>query len=231
MIELPLIFLAGVLGSGHCVGMCGGFALAIGGGTTSLSASLSRQMLYTLGRLFTYGSLGAIVACGGVRLSQLTATLVNVPAVLSLGAGVLLLYFGLRSAGVLKRAGLKRGGTSCLAGSLFGSFLSAPDGLSVFLAGLFTGFLPCGLLYGMLALAAATGSLTLGWATMVVFGLGTAPAMLLVGCGGPLLSLAARRKLNTLAAWSVVATGVVSLVRGFCFLSWGGSTGECPFCE
>lgn len=59
--ELSLIFLSGLLGSAHCIGMCGGFALSIGVGSKSWKNNLARQTVYTLGRAFTYAFLGALV--------------------------------------------------------------------------------------------------------------------------------------------------------------------------
>ena len=53
MIELPLVFLGGLLGSAHCVGMCGGFALTIGLGARDVAANVCRQLVYTAGRIFT----------------------------------------------------------------------------------------------------------------------------------------------------------------------------------
>ena len=58
MIELPMVFLGGLLGSAHCVGMCGGFALGIGLGTPSFAANVGRQVIYTTGRVFTYALPG-----------------------------------------------------------------------------------------------------------------------------------------------------------------------------
>ena len=58
MIELPLVLMSGLLGSAHCLGMCGGFALAIGGGATNVRSNLARQLVYTAGRVFTYMVFG-----------------------------------------------------------------------------------------------------------------------------------------------------------------------------
>src|SRR5690606_2384539 len=51
MIEWSLIFLGGLLGSAHCIGMCGGFAIAIGAGATRWSSNALRQVIYSLGRI------------------------------------------------------------------------------------------------------------------------------------------------------------------------------------
>ncbi len=77
-----------------------------------------------------------------------------------------------------------------------------------------TGLLPCGLVYGFLALACSTASLPRGAATMAAFGLGTVPLMVLTGTGASLVSMVTRRRLLRFAAWCVVLTGIVSLARG-----------------
>src|SRR3546814_14188584 len=52
--EYPLIFLAGIAGSWHCVGMCGGFACTLGYDAHGRPATLARQLVYNLGRVTTY---------------------------------------------------------------------------------------------------------------------------------------------------------------------------------
>ena len=97
--------------------------------------------------------------------------------------------------------------------------------------GLFTGLLPCGLLYGMLALATSTHSLPLGASTMIVFGLGTAPAMILAGLSGRIIGVATRRWLFAAAAWCLILTGLVSVARGVSFISINRPPAGCPMCQ
>ncbi|MCO6455537.1 MAG: sulfite exporter TauE/SafE family protein [Pirellulaceae bacterium] len=232
MLEWPLVFMAGLLGSSHCIGMCGGFALALGSSSPTLAANLSRQLVYTSGRVFTYSVLGTLAAFGGWRMAAAMPRLVNLPAVLAIVAGGFLVYQGLRSAGWLGRPA-KGSASGCLAGSIFSTFLTSPGWSNAFLAGMLTGLLPCGLLYGMLALAASTRNLWLGGAAMALFGLGTAPVMVLAGSGGSLLTLAGRRHLLRIAAWCVVLTGLISIARGCGFLTLEAALvdpSRCPFC-
>jgi hypothetical protein len=233
MTALPLIFIAGVLGSSHCIGMCGPFALTIGASATSWKANLAKQVLYTLGRVFTYSVLGALAGFGGLYLQRTVPALVNIAALLAVVAGLFLLYQGLLAARVIRRKTPNATGVPCLAGDFFGSFLKSPSLANVFLAGLFTGMLPCGLVYGFVALAASSGDMLLGAAIMGVFGLGTAPIMILTGCGGSLLSLATRKQLFRAAAWCVVLTGLVSIARGVGFVEIPGWTvaAGCPMCD
>lgn len=222
MIEWPLLVVAGLLGSAHCLGMCGPFALAIGTAAPAWRANLWRQCCYSAGRIFTYAVLGGGVAFCGLRLAVALAAWVNVPAVLAIAAGVLLIVQGLLAAGVLPKRAVAAA-AACPGATGFRALLTARGSTEVFLAGLFTGLLPCGLLYGMLALAASTHDVFHGLATMAAFGLGTVPAMAAAGLGGGLLGIAARRRLHALAAWCLVLTGAVSIARGAGFLAWPGS--------
>lgn len=233
MIELPLTFLAGLLGSSHCIGMCGPFALTIGSGATSIRANLVRQLLYSVGRIFTYATLGSIAGYGGQRIGQFAASMVNVPATLAIAAGLLLAYQGLKALGLLPGTSANPASAPCLGGTLLATFLTAPSRWSVFLAGLFTGLLPCGLVYALLALAASSESVVIGLLVMFTFGLGTVPVMVATGCGGSLLGLAARRHLYRLAGAAVLVSGLVSIARGAGFLHLAGwiEPAGCPLCR
>lgn len=231
MIEWPLLLASGMLGSAHCLGMCGPFALAIGAGQASPTANLRRQLAYSAGRIFTYAVLGAFAAFLGAEAAERVAGWTNLPALLAIGAGVLLAVQGLLAAGLLPKRGIA-GHAVCPGAAAFRSLLTSKGSLDVFLAGIFTGFLPCGLLYGMLALAASTQGVVSGLATMAIFGAGTVPAMVAAGVGGSLLGLAARRRLHAVAAWCLVLTGLVSIGRGAGYLSLTGEEpAGCPLCE
>src|SRR5262249_12002166 len=122
----------------------------------------------------------------------------------------------------------------CPARGVLSTFLTAPGWHNAFLAGLLTGFLPCGLVYAYVAFAASTGRLLHGTLAMVVFGLGTAPLMILTGTGASALSLAGRGRLLRAAAWCVVVTGALTLFRGLgATLAAFASREEpaCPWCE
>ncbi len=229
MTELPLVLIAGVLGSSHCLGMCGPFALALGADARGPASNLGRQLVYSIGRIFTYTTCGAVAGYGGHYLHEHVPALVNVAALLAVVAGALLLYQGLLAARVIRRRVPSNPHSLC-SGEFLRTFLQSPGWRNVFLAGLFTGMLPCGLVYGFLALAASSGDFLWGAAIMAVFGVGTVPVMVLAGCGGAMLSLTARKHLFRLAAWCVVLTGVVSIARGMGFLEVFGGSG-CPMCQ
>jgi sulfite exporter TauE/SafE len=232
MTELLMTFVGGALGSSHCLGMCGGFALALGAGASGWRVNLVRQLVYSVGRVFTYSAAGAIAGYGGLRLANGLPSTVPVQAILALVAGALLLFEGLRATGLLR---WRRGGAApgCLASRFFGPLLAGGSWMNVFLAGVFTGFLPCGLVYAFLALASTTQNMFDGAARMALFGLGTVPLMVVAGVGGAALGMAARRHVFRLAGLCVALSGAVSLVRGISFLGLlsGDAHGGCPFCH
>jgi len=191
MLELSLAaLLAGLVGSPHCLGMCGGFAVATGGRQRGGAAA------WSLGRLITYASLGAL---GGAAGSLLPGPGWTVNAV----AALLLLYFAMRLGGwnpklpsflpaeKITSAGARLLGRTGL-GARFGF-------------GALTGLLPCGLLYTALALPIASGEPLQGAVVMAAFWLGTVPALS--------FAAAALRRAAALRPWTrrAVAAGVFGL--------------------
>jgi sulfite exporter TauE/SafE len=234
MTELPLIFIGGLLGSSHCIGMCGPLALALGMPESRVTANLRRQLVFSVGRICTYGFAGALAAFAGLWLSQWSWLAVDVQAALAIVGGVALVLLGLTTAGILPRMGLDwLAPQSCSAAVWLKTLLTSPKLPSAFLAGVFTGFIPCGLVYAFLAMAAGTGDVVRGWLVMVTFGAGTVPLLVITGCGGSVLSITSRARVLRVAAWCVVITGVISIARGAAFIDSSQSSGSngCPFCR
>ena len=106
MVEYPLIFLAGVAGSWHCVGMCGGFACALGSDPRGRAATLVRQLTYNLGRVTTYCFIGGLV---GFLAAGLCASGAGAPPtsgaqrILALASGLLMVFIGLQFLGWFRR--------------------------------------------------------------------------------------------------------------------------------
>jgi sulfite exporter TauE/SafE len=214
MLELPLAFLAGILGSAHCIGMCGPFALAIGSATRRLPVNIVRQLCYSAGRLLTYATFGAAAGHAGQRLLRASWLVGNAQALLALGAGALLCYQGLLASGILGGRRAAPAAHFCVLGSMLSTFLAGPGWWYALVAGMLSGMLPCGLVYALLTLAASSGTIQAGLLIMASFGLGTMPVMIFTGCSVSLMTLSARRHLYRLAACSLMLAGVMSLVRG-----------------
>lgn len=221
MIALPLVFMGGLLGSAHCVGMCGGFALGIGLNSNGWRRNLSRQTAYSVGRLSTYTLLGFFSGFFGLWADRKWHHFLDVQATLSLIAGLVLVFQGLLHLGFLDFAFLRRFGTGplsgpvCLAARRFGSLLKLPGIWPVFIAGVFTGFMPCGLVYANLGLAAGSGSIAGGVLTMAAFGAGTFPLMILTGMGAGVASPKLRSRVMKIAAVCLFFTGCITLSRAY----------------
>jgi sulfite exporter TauE/SafE len=178
----------GLAGSAHCLGMCGGIAAAAGTRCRTDAtgpAALWSGLLFNVGRVMAYALLGGLV--GGLAGAALGSLPVRPLAiVLRALAGLLMLAMGLsllsgRDLLALERAG---GHVWQRLRPLAGRAWSLPGSLRPAALGLLWGFLPCGLVYSALALAATSGTAWSGSITMLAFGAGTLPAMLAVTLAG-----------------------------------------------
>jgi hypothetical protein len=183
MPEIWLAFSAGLAGSGHCLGMCGGIvtAMALSRRDSDAAGRFLFNLLYHAGRICTYTLLGLLVGLAAragmvdavkpyVRWLFLAANLF----VAAIGTFTLL---GVRALGISaldgSGRGFLKGQLSRLRGS--GSVLAALP------TGLLMGLLPCGVVYGVLIVAATSGSALRGGGMMLAFGCGTLPALLAYG--------------------------------------------------
>lgn len=215
MIEIWFAFLAGLAGSFHCIGMCGGIvaALSMTGGAGAFSSRLRSQICYNLGRIVTYTLLGSLAGAIGSSLNLLTIK--SVSAWFLIGANVFVIAVGLGSAlglSALNLASLEGRGARYFAAPLRRA-VSAGSPLAAFPLGLLLGFLPCGLVYAPLIAAAGSGSILMGAATMAALGLGTVPALLLFGTASSAVSVKIRSTMMRVAGCAVALMGAAGLWR------------------
>ena len=185
MLELSLAsaFLVGLLGGGHCAGMCGGIV-----GAVSLSLPGSRPRIgfllaYNLGRIASYGAAGLLAGAIGASSFFLDHVL-PVERVLYALASVMLILLGLYLAGIWRGVVV----LETVGGKLWRQVQpwskrllpvrTLPQALAL---GSIWGWLPCGLVYSVGVAALATGSPWHGGELMLAFGLGTLPALLAMG--------------------------------------------------
>lgn len=213
MIEYLAVFAGGLLGSSHCVGMCGGFVMLVGGSRRPSRAAVLRQLVYASGRLFTYTFLGAMAGFAGMRLVSWPTTLINVQRAFSITAGAVMIAIGLLTIGVLRIPVRAMPRIEAIVVPAFRHFLIPMNGRTVFLAGLANGFLPCGLVYAFLAMSLAAAQPLQGALLMLAFGLGTVPALTLLGCGSAMIAQHTRAKVRRIAAVVVVLSGAVTVYR------------------
>lgn len=231
--------LLGVLGATHCVAMCGGFAglggaRPSGGGpdvaasklvmsrTVATSHPLALLLAQNAGRVASYATFGVIAGAIGATLGQ---GLSRGQALLEVVSGLLLVGVGAFLVGLLPSyATLERLGAPAFrklephARRLLP--LRTPAQAAAF--GVIWGFLPCGLVYSALGIAATSGSAATGGLVMLAFGLGTLPALLAMGVlADTVASFAKRRVVRSAAGVMLVAFGVTHLAMAMMRLRGG----------
>lgn len=174
------LFIVGLLGGTHCVGMCGGIVSALSMGS---GGRLSLHLAYNAGRILSYALAGAVAgALGGA--SMVLAGQLPVRLVLYVLANLMLVALGVYLMGVTRALSfLERAGQSLWrrVQPLTRRFLPARTVAQAFPLGLLWGWLPCGLVYSALVSALTSGSALAGAGMMLAFGLGTLPNLLLAG--------------------------------------------------
>ena len=210
------VFVASLLGSLHCAGMCGAFVVfAVGLDDPAASKKRARlHAAYNAGRLVTYMAMGAIAGALGSAL-DLAGSMVGVSRVAAAVAGATLILFGgthlLRALGV--RIAPARP-PKFLLGALRRAHRAAmalPPVRRAVVIGLMTTLLPCGWLYAFVAASAGTGSAAYGSLTMAVFWLGTLPVLVAVGTGIRALSGPLASRLPVVLPLLVICAGLFTI--------------------
>jgi sulfite exporter TauE/SafE len=211
----------GLLGSPHCVGMCGGIATALapapakGADARRPVRDVVIGVALGVGRIATYAALGAVA--GGLGRVVVGGAGSAAGPLLRVALGVLLVGVGLSIAGWWPGAlaGLERVGArvwEALA-PVARHVVPVDDPLRALAAGALWGLLPCGLVYAALAGAAASGSPVDGAGWMTAFGLGTLPAVLGAGwMAGRLRQWTRRVEVRRVAGVVLLASGVWTAV-------------------
>jgi sulfite exporter TauE/SafE len=210
---LLALFIVGLLGGGHCAGMCGGIVSAFSLQGPQGAAAIPIHLAYNLGRIGSYALAGLMA--GG--LAQLTGNFLPLQRGLYLLASLMLVAMGLYLLGFTQSlAWLERGGQRIWRQiqPFTGRFLPVCSAKQALPLGLLWGWLPCGLVYSALATAMASGSAQQGALLMLAFGCGTLPNLLLAG----LLMMRFRRFVQArvtrvLAGGWVLGYGLLGLSR------------------
>lgn len=214
---LSTAFLAGLLGSGHCFGMCGGIAAGLG--AMSKGRAFVPALQFNLARLFSYAVLGLVAASvlsGVSGLMPIARWLRLLTAVMILLIGLKFL-FNFRGIEFIERGGA----------GLWKKILpfamkagNRQDGIGRVLLGVCWGFIPCGLVYTVLMTAASTANPVSGATTMLAFGIGTLPAMLGLTAAAPALSsFLEDRTVRRVIGFALVVLAVWTVV-----MMWGAIT-------
>ncbi len=197
-------FALGLAGAGHCLGMCGGIAAALNlGGQRSLAVTLS----YHSGRISSYTLLGGLLglAANSIDIAAWTMSLRYLAGLLLIGMGLYIADWW-RGMALLERAGAKLWQPVQHLSSRWLPVRRWPQGFAL---GLCWGLMPCGLIYSSLAWAATAQNVATSAVMMLLFGLGTLPAMLATSLGADQLQAFLRRRgLKRLIAVLLIVSGV-----------------------
>jgi len=208
--ELWTAFTIGLLGSFHCVGMCGAIAFALPRNQYRWKF-LSGRILYNFGRITTYsifglffGFVGQAVSVAGFqqRLSITIGIMMIFAIVIPRKFTQKLFSFGLIAPLVTR---LKSG-----IGRLFGN----GSMVSLFSIGILNGLLPCGFVYVGIGGSLTTNSIGGGAAYMALFGLGTLPTMLAASLATNIISLNVRNAIRRFLPFGMALLAVMFILRG-----------------
>jgi sulfite exporter TauE/SafE len=201
-LDLWGMFMLGLLGTGHCIGMCGPLIFAFPGRT----GKFMPHVWYHLGRVTTYTALGGIMGGLGQMLAgAATGALdgvVLIKGVLWLVAAAFLVLFGVTRLGVIREPGW----LTALSPERIPGFKRALQGATehpgtavFYLLGIMLGFLPCGLSYAAFAQALGTGNAAQGTLLVLAFSVGTVPGLVLLGTGASAIFSRYRRPSDVLS--------------------------------
>jgi uncharacterized protein len=209
--ELLSALLIGFAGSFHCVGMCGPITVALPVTGKNTASFFIDRLFYNLARIFSYMLMGALFGMLGGRV-----TMAGLQQSLSIFLGVLILaavLLPLKYRNILLGYPLIVNMVSRLK-SAMGTLLKRKDKTSLLILGILNGFLPCGFVYIGIAGAAAAGDTIKGMLFMLLFGLGTLPAMLIVSFFGKVINNNIRRKLARTIPFLAALLALVFILRG-----------------
>ncbi len=216
---LSTVFLAGLLGSGHCFGMCGGIAAGLG--AMARGRMMVPALQFNLARLGSYALLGLVSATvlGGISdLAPIGRWLRLLTAVMIAMIGLRFL-FNFRGLEIIERGGAglwkKVMPVALRAGQ-------RQDWIGRVALGACWGLLPCGLVYTVLLTAASTGNPAGGAMAMLAFGAGTLPAMLGLTVAAPALATF----LEDRTVRRVIGFALLVLALWTVFMMWGASQGS-----
>ncbi|MCW3092155.1 MAG: sulfite exporter TauE/SafE family protein [Ferruginibacter sp.] len=201
----------GMLGSFHCIGMCGPLAFSLPLSSSSDFAKFTGSLLYNVGRVVTYSCLGLLFGLAGKSFS-----LFGMQQWLSVIAGAAILLFIFIPAKWMARMGTNNLISRYLFAvrSALGKLFLQRNYRSLFAIGLLNGLLPCGLIYMAVAGAIATADPFKSAFFMAAFGLGTLPVMWSVSFFGNYMGISIRKKIRSSYPVMMALMACLLIVRG-----------------
>lgn len=219
---ISMAFITGLMGSGHCIGMCGGLVGALSLSEAGQKGGWLFHLLYNVGRITTYTFIGALVGWLGSAMAYTDQFRVITRSLL-LASDLFVILVGLGTAGLyswLNASRLDFPGPMQVMTSAVHDLRKLPPALAALPLGLLFGFIPCGYLYAVAITAAQSADVTTGALMLLAFGLGTSPSLLIFGSATHWLSGRARSWMLRIAGLLVAGMGVINLVRHLRLMGW-----------
>jgi sulfite exporter TauE/SafE len=215
----------GLIGSLHCVGMCGPLAMALPIGRLPAGQRWLAIGLYHLARLTAYAGLGVVIGSVGQGL-----LLVGLQRPLSIGAGLFLLIWILLIRG--RFSGLTTAKKARWLVGPMSRFLHQPSLPAFGVTGFLNGLLPCGFVYVALTGAVVMGTVLHSALYMMLFGMGTVPALLAIRLVPTLFPIRLRQHFVKVMPFFTIGIAILLLVRGVYQPPHTGRSGQLiPLCQ
>ncbi|MFI0428116.1 sulfite exporter TauE/SafE family protein [Mariniflexile sp. HMF6888] len=204
-------FVLGLLGSFHCVGMCGPIAFMLPVNRTSAYKKLSQITIYHSGRLLAYSIIGLVFGLVGKSFY-----LFGFQQQLSIAIGILMIAFVIIPQHTLSKYNVSKPIYKLISKvkSALGSALKKKTADTFLTIGFLNGFLPCGLVYMAVFAAIASGNALNGSLYMAIFGMGTIPLMTTAIYFSHFLKGNMRQKIQKAIPVFVVLIGILFILRG-----------------
>jgi len=204
-------FLLGLMGSLHCIGMCGPIAFMLPLDRDNRFKMSVQVMIYHIGRMAAYALLGLAFGFFGKGLYVFGAQ-----QYLSIGIGILMILAMVIPQKKLNAFRISKPVYRLISGlkSSLGTLLKKRTADTFVTIGFLNGFLPCGLVYMALFASIAMASPLEGSIYMILFGLGTVPLMTSAAFLGKLLKTPAKKRIRQLIPIFVILVGVLFILRG-----------------
>jgi hypothetical protein len=201
----------GLIGSFHCIGMCGPIVVALPLKKHNLISKISGAVLYNSGRVITYSILGILFGLLGQGIhmagfQQWTSILLGAAMIIS----VLFPFFFREQITI---GNLFTGFSARLITRLRKLFTDRSY-FSLLMIGLLNGLLPCGLVYVAIAGAISSGTVLTGALFMIFFGIGTIPLLLVATMASDAIGQRVRSKMQKVVPYFVFLLGVLFILRG-----------------
>ncbi len=212
MVQLFFVaFTIGIVGSFHCVGMCGPLAMALPLSNNSFVAKLGGAFIYNAGRIVTYTVFGLVFGLIGQ-----TAALFGFQQWLSIGTGALILLFIIMPKKYKMQSSTANYTQGFFTGvrTQLGRLFTKKNNTSLFVIGLLNGLLPCGLVYMAVAGAIAAGDIFNSVLFMAAFGLGTLPVMWSIAFFGNYVGISLRQKIRRAYPYMMAMMACLLILRG-----------------